>query len=104
MAYSRLVRKLTVENLWLYVLRLLREGPLYGYEVRSKIEKRFGFKPGAVTCYIVLHMLEKEGLISSRKPRESNKGPPRKYYVLTSKGEETLRKAKEFLSQLSRDL
>ena len=39
-AYRRLVRKLTVENLWLYVLSLLKEGPLYGYEVVKRIEER----------------------------------------------------------------
>ena len=102
-AYNRLVRKLTTENLWLYILRLLKNGPLYGYEVREKISKEFGFKPGLVTCYVVLHMLEKEGLITSRK-EDSGVGPPRKYYVLTDKGRVALEKAKKFLMELSHSL
>jgi len=64
MAFQRLVRKLTKENLWLYILSLLKEGPLYGYEVERMIEKRFGFRPGKVTCYVVLYMLQKEGLVA----------------------------------------
>jgi len=73
MAYERLVRKLTHENLWIYILTLLKDGPLYGYEVRRMIEERFGFRPGQVTSYIVLYRLEKAWYI--RVSRES--GAPR---------------------------
>jgi len=105
-AYRRLVRKLTVENLWLYVLSLLKREPLYGYEVGEKIKKNFGFKPGKVTCYIVLHKLESEGLISSKHSPEKTRslGPQRKYYVLTAKGEKALERAKSFLKRLSQEL
>ena len=103
MVYTRLVKKLTTENLWLYILRLLKDEPLYGYEVREKIYREFGFSPGLVTCYVVLHRLEKEGLITSRR-EESSIGPPRKYYMLTDKGRETLEKAKKFLMELSHNL
>ena len=103
-AYRRLVRKLTVENLWLYVLSLLKRGPLYGYEVVKRIEEKFGFKPGKVTCYMVLYKLQSEGLISSKRPSSSNSGPQRKYYVLTKKGEKALEEAKAFLRNLSERL
>lgn len=100
----RLVRKLTVENLWLYVLSLLREGPLYGYEIVKKIEERFGFKPGRVTCYIVLYKLQSEGLITSAGSETDSRGPQRKYYVLTRRGEKALEMAKDFLKKLSEKL
>jgi len=103
-AYRRLVRKLTTENLWIYVLRLLKDGPLYGYEVRKKIMETFGFKPGMVTCYIVLHKLEGEGLIEAKEVKGTSLGPPRKYYVLTDKGREALEKAKIFLRGLYESL
>ncbi len=103
-AYRRLVRKLTIENLWLYVLSLLKKEPLYGYEIREKIRKHFGFKPGRVTCYIVLYKLESEGLITTKKTTESSGGPQRKYYVLTAKGEKALEKAKNFLRKLYQEL
>ena len=102
-AYRRLIRKLTVENLWLYVLSLLKKEPLYGYEVSRKIEENFGFKPGRVTCYIVLYKLQSEGLITSKKLREDGE-TQRKYYVLTKKGEKALEDAKEFLRRLSERL
>lgn len=102
-AYRRLIRKLTVENLWLYVLSLLKKEPLYGYEVSRKIEENFGFKPGRVTCYIVLYKLQSEGLITSKKLGEDGE-TQRKYYVLTKKGEKALEDAKEFLRKLSERL
>lgn len=99
-AYRRLVRKITIETLWIYVLTLLRDGPLYGYEVRDKVFRKFGFKPGKITCYVVLYMLERENMISSKEINEKSKGAPRKYYFITDKGIEELEKARSFLKEL----
>ncbi|MEM2910311.1 MAG: PadR family transcriptional regulator [Nitrososphaerota archaeon] len=104
MAFQRFVRKLTRENLWIYILSLLRDGPLYGYEVERTIKNRFGFKPGKVTCYVVLYMLRKEGFIAISQKLPSDVGPPRRYYRITKKGEELLEKAKEFLDNLRAQL
>ncbi|MCL7386021.1 MAG: PadR family transcriptional regulator [Thaumarchaeota archaeon] len=103
-AYRRLMRKLTIENLWLYVLSLLKEGPLYGYEIAKRIEEKFGFKPGRVTCYIVLYKLQSEGLIASAGPGADSEGPQRKYYTLTREGERALDMAKDFLRGLAERL
>jgi len=100
-AYRRLTRKITIENLWMYVLSLLRDGPLYGYEVRDKIFKKFGFRPGKITCYVVLYKLEKENLISSRKVDGKSKGAPRRYYFITENGLREIEKAKKFLIELA---
>ena len=43
-AMNRLADKLTKANLWLYILRLLEDDPLYGYEIKQKINNRFGFQ------------------------------------------------------------
>jgi DNA-binding PadR family transcriptional regulator len=75
LAFERLVRKLTQENLWLYILTLLRQGPVYGYEIRRLIEERFGFKPGEVTSYVVLYRLEKAGLIHVVNKERGSRGP-----------------------------
>jgi len=103
-AYARLVKKLTKENLWLYVLGLLREGPKYGYEIREEIQKRFGFKPGQVTSYRVLYALKRDGYIAVKSEEPSREGPVRKYYVITQNGENLLNKAKDFLNGLSKAL
>ncbi|MEM0440119.1 MAG: PadR family transcriptional regulator [Candidatus Caldarchaeum sp.] len=100
MAYERLVRKLTQENLWLYILTLLNRKPLYGYEVRKLIEKEFGFRPGQVTSYVVLYRLEKSGLIKVVDESKGSRGPARKYYAITPQGQTVLQKAKKFIVEL----
>jgi|YelNatPaOPRAMG01_1025707.scaffolds.fasta_scaffold04873_5 DNA-binding PadR family transcriptional regulator len=95
---NRLIRKLTVENLWIYVLSLLKDRPKYGYEIREEIQSRFGFKPGQVTSYMVLYMLEQDGYIESAGTMRSLTGPKRKYYRITEKGVRLLREAESFLS------
>jgi PadR family transcriptional regulator PadR len=99
MAYEGLVRKLTVENLWLYILSLLKEAPRYGYEIREQLAKRFGFKPNEVTVYAVLFRLKRGGYIALQEVKESKEGPKRKYYALTPKGEEALGKARRFIEE-----
>lgn len=91
----RLRRHLTIENLWLYILSLVRKEECYAYTLPEQIEKEYGFKPSRVMVYIVLHMLEGEGLIKSEQKER------RKYYTLTEKGEETLKEAKRELKALS---
>jgi len=100
MAYERLVRKLTHENLWIYILTLLKDGPLYGYEVRRMIEERFGFRPGQATSYIVLYRLEKAGYIRVSRESKGSRGPSRRYYAITQKGAEALDRARLFLSSM----
>ncbi|MGC8849550.1 MAG: PadR family transcriptional regulator [Candidatus Bathyarchaeia archaeon] len=99
-----MVRKLTVENLWIYVLSLLKDNPKYGYEIREEIQSRFGFKPGQVTSYMVLYMLEQDGYIESAGTMRSLAGPKRKYYRITEKGLNLLREAESFLSDIHRKL
>lgn len=93
---KRLNRLLTSENLWLYLLSLIkRGGTLYAYGMDRQIESEFQFKPSKVMVYIVLYRLENEGLIRSEF-RER-----RKYYALTEKGEEALNQAREHFRMLA---
>ncbi len=63
-ALERLWRKLTTENLWLYVTRvLLDHGPMRAYDVRKHIIRRFGFKPTTITVYTVVYRMAREGLL-----------------------------------------
>ena len=95
---QRLRRVLTKGNLWLYALSKLRRGRVYAYGLRKNIKDDFGWSHGLITSYVVLYKLENEGLISSEFEGR------RKYYKITRKGEEELRKAKRYLQQLSRRL
>jgi len=60
---ERLRKSNTIENLWIYILSLLKESKIYAWEIPSIIEKKFHFKPGKITPYRVLYRLEKEGFV-----------------------------------------
>lgn len=95
---KRLERTLTQGNLWLYILSLLKARHAYAYEMREKIEKKFGWKPGLILNYVVLYRLESEGLITSKFEGR------RKYYTLTEKGRKTLREGKKLMVEISKKL
>ncbi len=86
---SRLIRKTTIETLWIYVLAsLAREGPTYPYRVRKIIEENFGFKPSTVTLYTVIYRMEREGLLTKNEEG---------LYVPTEKGYEEFHEALKYL-------
>ena len=73
------------------VLKLLKERPMYGYEmvkvVKDRSGGRFEWKEG--TLYPVLHRLEGKGLLKAKwelAPTQKR----RKYYHLTRKGYKAL--------------
>lgn len=99
MAYERLVKKLTVEVLWLYIVRLLLEKPMYGYEIAKELRSRFGFSPARITVYTVLYRMEREGLLRSEYRGALSSPLGRRYYRLTEKGLETFKKARRFLEE-----
>ena len=68
-------------------------GSAYGYQLIKEIDKRshgfFHFKEG--TIYPALRKLEHEGLLEGSW-QESSGGPGRRYYRMTAKGKEMLRR------------
>jgi len=88
---ARLERSLTKENLWIYILSLLSKRRLHAYAVLEEMERRFGWKPGLVTPYVVMYKLEEDGFIKG-----VDKGR-RRYYYITQKGKELLKRAKKRL-------
>lgn len=100
MALKRLQKKLTKENLWIYILTLLRDEPLYAYQIKEKIKERFGFEPATITCYAVLYRLEMEGLVESKTEKGASNNIVRRYYRLTEKGLRTVEAGKEFLKKV----
>lgn len=81
---ERLAEKIGIGNLWLYILSLLKKKERYAYELRSLVEKEFGFLPGEVTAYRVLYSLEVGGFVKSQT------NGSRKYYRITDKGKKEL--------------
>ena len=71
----------------LLILRLLKDGDKYGYEMIDCLERIsqnvFEMKEG--TLYPVLHALESKGAIRSYE-KQTSAGRSRRYYALTEKG------------------
>src|SRR5436853_4137723 len=81
--------KIGAVSLWL--LLLLSERPMYGYEVIRELEKRFSgyWKPKAGTIYPALEKLEKNHMLTSRVEFREE-APDRKHYALTDAGRSEL--------------
>ncbi|GMX58624.1 MAG: PadR family transcriptional regulator [Candidatus Microsyncoccus archaeolyticus] len=91
---ERLKKLNTKENLWIYILILLKKEPAYAWELPSLIEKEFGFRPGNITPYRVLYRLEAENLVKSKlKDR-------RRTYEITDKGLKELGNVKSFYKNI----
>lgn len=75
----------------LCALSLLKQEDHYGYDVTAKLTRIIDVADGSI--YLVLRRLKDDGCVTSYI-EEASGGPPRKYYVITRRGE-------EFLSELS---
>ncbi|RDD54287.1 MAG: PadR family transcriptional regulator [Candidatus Korarchaeota archaeon NZ13-K] len=96
---QRLEEKLTKENLWIYVLSILKERPAYPYEISELIEKRFGWKPARVTAYMVMRSLRSKGYVKVSVRRGEDTGKMRNYYEITESGVKLLEKGLQFLER-----
>lgn len=73
----------------LCVLSLIARRDRYGYELVEEISRNFEIAEG--TIYPLLRRLTQDGLCTAYL-KESDEGPPRKYYRLTPAGLEVQRK------------
>ena len=89
-AFSRLVHLNTKECLWIYILRILWDGPTHAYSIRKEILGRFGFKPGTMTAYKVLYLLNRAGLVQKKTVGR------KKVYSITQRGKKELKRAVDF--------
>lgn len=96
--FERLQRSNTKENLWIYILFLLKEREIYGWEIPKLIEKKFNFKPGKITPYCVLYRLERDGFAKSEIKER------RRIYKISEKGKKELEKAKNFYKNILNQL
>ena len=70
----------------LMILRLLQDREMYGYEIVQAIRSETGdvVSLGEGVVYTVLHALEREGALKSR--RKAVEGRSRIYYAVTASG------------------
>jgi len=93
MPIKRLKKLNTTDCLWVYVLRILKDGPMHAYALRKTIQDRFGFMPGTVTAYKVLYLLNRGGMVKKKQTGRHV------IYTITNKGEKSLKDATDFYSE-----
>ncbi len=71
------------------VLALLTRGEMYGFELARELAVRGRIIGSEGTLYPMLARLRRNGFVETSW-QESNAGPPRRYYHLTSDGEVAL--------------
>jgi PadR family transcriptional regulator, regulatory protein PadR len=84
----------------LVVLNILSKGEFYGYELVEEIRKYTNIDVAEGTLYPLLIRLKEDNLVSS-KWVEQESGIPRKYYIVTSDGTETLKEMQKYWDSLS---
>ncbi|GAE29797.1 PadR family transcriptional regulator [Halalkalibacter hemicellulosilyticus] len=70
------------------ILAVISQQEVYGYELSMKLQD-YGLKVSEGSIYPILLRLQKEKLITGEM-RKSPSGPNRKYYLLTTEGQEAL--------------
>jgi PadR family transcriptional regulator, regulatory protein PadR len=73
------------------VLEIIGRGKTYGYKITGQLRKLSFADVVEGTVYAILLRLEKNKFVSIEK-KPSEIGPPRKFYTLTKKGREELRR------------
>jgi len=104
LAYRRLVSKLTKENLWMYILAMLTERPMYGYEVANELRSRFQIDVATITVYVVLYRMSAEGLVRRLTDRGNKLGLRKVFYQVTERGLEAFKDGLRFIEETLRTL
>jgi PadR family transcriptional regulator, regulatory protein PadR len=73
-----------------WLLAMLADKSLYGYEITKELNEKFEVTTDAGTVYRALRQLERDGYISSRWDSGAQ-GPARRFYALTESGNSALR-------------
>jgi PadR family transcriptional regulator PadR len=94
------LRKGTLE---LAILASLWGTRLYGLEILRALESRSKLGVAEGTLYLILSRLRADGLVEAEW-EDARSGHPRKYYWLTPKGSERLRRMARFWVQFSKGL
>ncbi|MCY0868139.1 MAG: helix-turn-helix transcriptional regulator [Desulfurococcus sp.] len=95
-AYSRLTRKLTVENLWLYVVKILLDKgePMRAYDIKIELRERFGINPPAITVYTAIYRMVRDGVLTRRQRGDEA------VYTVSERGLEAFKKALVFMEEV----
>lgn len=94
---EKIQRQLFLGFIKIHILYHASREPVYGVWLMDELA-RHGYRVSPGTIYPVLHSLEKQGYLESR--RQTVNGKVRKYYEITSTGEEALSVARSRAREL----
>lgn len=92
-----MIRNIFLGFIRIHILYHAGKEEIFGVEIMKEL-KRHGYSISPGTLYPILHSLEKQKYLTSRK--EVVKGKMRKYYKITGKGSNALDKSKEKIREL----
>ncbi len=94
--------KLTKGLLDMIILQFLKQSPMHGYQIITRIRKDFGVYFGPSTIYPLLCALEKKGFLSSVWNMDTDR--PRKIYELTENGRMVLNFTEGSLNRICKSI
>lgn len=98
---EQIMRKLFLGFIHIHILHHAKKEPFYGLWMIEELREH-GYEISAGTLYPILHNLEKSGVL---KVEDKNvDGKIRKYYSITSMGEEVLKEAREKAYELFKEI
>jgi len=97
--YDNWTTQLRKGLLELAILNSLAGGPLYGYDIVRRLADLDSLVITEGTVYPILSRLRNEEYVETYI-EESSAGPPRKYYRLTARGREELRRMNQHWQRL----
>ena len=99
LSYDNWTTQLRKGLLELAILHALGAGPLYGYDIVRRLSDVDGLVITEGTVYPILSRLRNENFVETYI-EESPEGPARKYYRLTSRGRDELRRMNDHWERL----
>lgn len=98
---DKIIRKISLAFIRIHILYHAKNKAFYGAWMKEELESH-GYEISFGTLYPILHNLEKDKIIKSKK--EIVEGKVRKYYSLTEKGQRVLNEIKEKSKELFNEI
>ena len=94
-------RKFFLGFIRIHILYRASKKEIYGVQMIDEL-KKLGYQVSPGTIYPILHSLEKEGFLKSRK--KNVRGKIRKYYKITVNGEKLLQDSRKKIKKLIKEV
>lgn len=98
---NKIIRKLFLGFISVHILHHAKKEPFFGLWMIEEL-KHHGYNMSPGTLYPILHSMEKDGLLDSEEKKVN--GKIRKYYEITSLGDEVLTELKSKIKELSKEV